>query len=898
MFFVPLVFILKALVPITDQQIYKELMKNNENNTFLKGCVCAQLRTAMDDGLVNQKSALQFIGQRFRLKAELPDWVPDDIITKQLFKELLLVHLEKNVDKFNLLIFMARKLYAFASGECRAESSDSPMNQEILLGGHFYLMVLKEKMLELLRSIKQELERLVKQSPDIFDTTLATVMSRVTKKTVDIGHEMEYMLATGNLRSRSGLGLQQNSGFTIVAEKLNFYRYLSHFRAVHRGAFFTEMRTTTVRKLLPEAWGFLCPVHTPDGTPCGLLNHLAAACQVVTATSSTVSLPRLLVSLGMIPLGDPAVSLPGQRLCVLLDGKLVGEVPLEEVEELALKLRTLKTQGKENVPSTMEIGLVPVVNRGQYPGLYLITGPARMVRPVLNLHTNSTEMIGSFEQVYMNIAVVPEEIIENTTTHLELDEKAMLSAIAQLTPFSDFNQSPRNMYQCQMGKQTMGTPAHSLPYRMDHKLYKIQTPQIPMVRPYAHDHFKIDNYPHGTNAVICVISYTGYDMEDAMILNKASFERGFAHASVYKTELIDLQSLSKDRGGANLQFGVLPEDNTKKTKLENNGFPPIGTYLQEGDAFYSYIDLDAGVSRVCYYKSIEPAYLEQIKLLGDETGELMLQRVYLKLRVNRNPIIGDKFASRHGQKGVCSQKWPVENMPFTESGMFPDIIFNPHGYPSRMTIGMMIETMAGKSAALHGLCHDATPFTFSEDDSAVDYFGRLLKKAGYNYYGTERMYSGVNGREFEADIFFGIVYYQRLRHMVSDKFQVRTTGPIDIVTHQPVKGRKRAGGIRFGEMERDSLLAHGSSFLLQDRLLNCSDRSLSRLCKKCGSLLSPMLVGLSSTTAAANGAVQSRWMCRACSDGGQIEIISVPYVFRYLVAELAAMNIRVELRTT
>jgi DNA-directed RNA polymerase I subunit RPA2 len=240
-------------------------------------------------------------------------------------------------------------------------------------------------------------------------------------------------------------------------------------------------------------------------------------------------------------------------------------------------------------------------------------------------------------------------------------------------------------------------------------------------------------------------------------------------------------------------------------------------------------------------------------------------------------------------------------MPFTESGMVPDIIFNPHGYPSRMTIGMMIETMAGKSAALHGLCHDATPFTFSEDNPAVDYFGKLLLKAGYNYFGNERMYSGLSGREFEADIFFGVVYYQRLRHMVSDKFQVRTTGPIDILTHQPVKGRKRAGGIRFGEMERDSLLAHGSSFLLQDRLLNCSDRSLSHVCKKCGSLLSPMLV--KPATSATGHDIppsndRSRWKCLMCSDGGHIEVVTVPYVFRYLVAELAAMNIRVKIETS
>ncbi|XP_060582666.1 DNA-directed RNA polymerase I subunit RPA2-like [Ruditapes philippinarum] len=263
------------------------------------------------------------------------------------------------------------------------------------------------------------------------------------------------------------------------------------------------------------------------------------------------------------------------------------------------------------------------------------------------------------------------------------------------------------------------------------------------------------------------------------------------------------------------------------------------------------------------------------------------------LRIDRNPIIGDKFASRHGQKGVCSMMYPVENLPFTESGMTPDIIFNPHGYPSRMTIGMMIESMAGKSAASYGHCYDATPFQFSEDDPAIDHFGNMLVKAGYNYHGTERFYSGIDGRELEASIFMGVVYYQRLRHMVSDKFQVRTTGPIDQVTYQPVKGRKKGGGVRFGEMERDALISHGTSFLLQDRLLNCSDKSMAPVCTDCGSLLSVYMEKRAPSTAAASHEKQLQWSCLHCKSC-HIEIVTIPYVFRYLVAELAAMNIKVE----
>ncbi|CAB4021290.1 DNA-directed RNA polymerase I subunit RPA2-like [Paramuricea clavata] len=234
-------------------------------------------------------------------------------------------------------------------------------------------------------------------------------------------------------------------------------------------------------------------------------------------------------------------------------------------------------------------------------------------------------------------------------------------------------------------------------------------------------------------------------------------------------------------------------------------------------------------------------------------------------------------------------------MPFSESGMTPDIIFNPHGFPSRMTIGMMIESMAGKSASMHGLVHDATPFTFSEDNSAIDYFGKMLIEAGYNYFGTERLYSGITGKEFEADIFFGIVYYQRLRHMVSDKYQVRATGPIDSLTHQPVQGRKRQGGIRFGEMERDALLAHGTSFLLQDRLMDCSDRSVGHVCVKCGSLLSPIFDKPASEMAAVASNVTRKWSCKICETSEDIKVLSLPYVFRYLVAELGAMNIKVSL---
>jgi len=234
-----------------------------------------------------------------------------------------------------------------------------------------------------------------------------------------------------------------------------------------------------------------------------------------------------------------------------------------------------------------------------------------------------------------------------------------------------------------------------------------------------------------------------------------------------------------------------------------------------------------------------------------------------------------------------SRLWPAEDMPFTESGMQPDILFNPHGFPSRMTIGMLLESMAGKAGAAHGVPQDGTPFRFNERDKAVDYFGQQLLAAGYAYHGTEPMYSGIYGTEMQVQVFIGVVYYQRLRHMVSDKDQVRSKGPINTLTRQPIHGRKVHGGIRLGEMERDALLAHGTAFILQERLLHCSDEAKTLVCAKCGSLLAPKLCPPDGSGG------RGRSNCLMCDEGkGDVDIITIPYVFQYLTNELAAMNIR------
>uniref|UniRef100_A0A8C9A174 DNA-directed RNA polymerase subunit beta n=1 Tax=Prolemur simus TaxID=1328070 RepID=A0A8C9A174_PROSS len=888
LFFLPLGFALKALVNFSDYQIFQELIKGKEDDSFLRNSVSQMLRIVTEEGCSTQKQVLNYLGECFRVKLNLPDWYPNQQAAEFLFNQCICIHLKSSTEKFYMLCLMTRKLFALAKGECMEDSPDSIVNQEVLTPGQLFLMFLKEKMEAWLVSIKIAFDKKAQKTNVSVNTDN---LMKIFSLGSDLTKPFEYLFATGNLRSKTGLGFLQDSGLCVVADKLNFVRYLSHFRCVHRGADFAKMRTTTVRRLLPESWGFLCPVHTPDGEPCGLMNHLTAVCEVVTQFVYTTPIPALLCNLGVTPV-DGAPHRPySECYPVLLDGVMVGWVDKELAPGIADSLRHFKVLREKRIPPWMEVALVPMTGKASlYPGLFLFTTPCRLVRPVQNLELGKEELIGTMEQIFMNVAIFEDEVIAGVTTHQELFPHSLLSVIANFIPFSDHNQSPRNMYQCQMGKQTMGFPLLTYQDRSDNKLYRLQTPQSPLVRPYMYDYYDMDNYPIGTNAIVAVISYTGYDMEDAMIVNKASWERGFAHGSVYKSEFIDLTEKIK-QGDDSLVFGVKPGDPRILQKLDDDGLPFIGAKLQYGDPYYSYLNLNTGESFVIYYKSKENCVVDNIKVCSNDTGSGRFKCICITMRVPRNPTIGDKFASRHGQKGILSRLWPVEDMPFTESGMVPDILFNPHGFPSRMTIGMLIESMAGKSAALHGLCHDATPFTFSEN-SALEYFGEMLKAAGYNFYGTERMYSGISGLELEADIFIGVVYYQRLRHMVSDKFQVRTTGARDRVTNQPIGGRNVQGGIRFGEMERDALLAHGTSFLLHDRLFNCSDRSVAHVCVKCGSLLSPLLEKPPPSWSAMRN---RKYNCTLCNRSDTIDTVSVPYVFRYFVAELAAMNIKVKL---
>ncbi|KAJ4796363.1 DNA-directed RNA polymerase subunit beta [Rhynchospora pubera] len=944
-FLLPVGIVLKALIDTNDREIYASLTSfYSEKYKREKGVVGTQLigeraqiilDEAKDHELFTRDQCLKHIGEYFQAAMDGFERDSYEVVAEAVLKNYIFVHLTNNHDKFNMLIFMLQKLYALVDQTASPDNADALQNQEVLMPGHLIAVYLKEKIQAWLNDVRYLLNAEIEKSASFDLGNVKDVKKIVCAKSASIGRFIESLIRTGKLNCKSSLDLPQRDGMTVQAERLNYYRFLSHFRAVHRGTSFTKMRVTTVRKLLPESWGFLCPVHTPDGTPCGLLNHMTAVCRVSSFYNSDgklkdlmrmkMSILTLLASLGMTPIA-PRIERAGppEVFTVLLDGCVVGTISSHAIENAVEHIRRLKLS-ESGIPEDLEVGYVPSSLGGAYPGLYLFTNPSRFLRPVRNLSCSSDgsdgiELIAPFEQAFMEIRC-PDggdggRKESCPATHEEIHPTSILSVVANLTPWSDHNQSPRNMYQCQMAKQTMGFSAQALKHRSDIKGYHLQTPQTPIVRTATYSKYCMDEFPTGTNAIVAVLAYTGYDMEDAMILNKSSVDRGLCRGHIYQTDTVDLVNNSekrKDLKGIEI-FSRSVVDRKNWSSIDSDGLPYIAQKVQPENAFYSIHNTLNGTTREVKLKSTEPMIIDYVAVDGTKTKNA-IQTVRIRERKIRNPIIGDKFSSRHGQKGVCSQLWPDVDMPFSAvTGMRPDLIINPHAFPSRMTIAMLLESIAAKGGSLEGKFIDATPFSSSvekddeskgekkKSDSVIDELGPILTAKGFNYHGTEVMYSGVFGIEMTCEIFIGPVYYQRLRHMVSDKYQVRSTGNVDRITRQPVGGRKRGGGIRFGEMERDSLIAHGAAYLLHDRVHSCSDYHIAEVCSSCGSILTISTVPPKKVSREMLGLpkfrvpVQKTFMCLLCKSSRGIETVAMPYVYRYLAVELAAMNIKMDLR--
>lgn len=482
-----------------------------------------------------------------------------------------------------------------------------------------------------------------------------------------------------------------------------------------------------------------------------------------------------------------------------------------------------------------------------------------------------------------------------TWTHCEIHPSMILGICASIIPFPDHNQSPRNTYQSAMGKQAMGVFLTNYNVRMDTMANILYYPQKPLATTRSMEYLKFRELPAGQNAIVAILCYSGYNQEDSMIMNQSSIDRGLFRSLFFRSYLDQerrigmsvVEEFEKPTRADTLRlkhgtYDKLDEDGLAIPGVRVSGediiigktapIPPDTEELGQRTKFHTKRDASTPL------RSTESGIVDQVLLTTNQEG---LRFVKVRMRTTKVPQIGDKFASRHGQKGTIGITYRHEDMPFTAEGLVPDLIINPHAIPSRMTVAHLIECLLSKVSALSGLEGDATPFT----EVTVDAVSKLLREHGYQSRGFEIMYNGHTGKKLTAQVFFGPTYYQRLRHMVDDKIHARARGPVQILTRQPVEGRSRDGGLRFGEMERDCMIAHGAAAFMKERLMEASDAFRVHICGVCG--LMTVIANLK----------KNQFECRSCQNKTKIYQVHIPYAAKLLFQELMSMNIAPRLYT-
>ncbi len=796
---------------------------------------------------------------------------------------------ENRKDKALFLGEMACRVVELKLGRRRTDDKDHFKNKRLRLAGLLLADLFRVAFRNLCRDVKYQLERIGVKGSII--TVSAAVRPGI------IAERLQHALATGNW----GKG---RVGITQLLDRTNHISTLSHLRRL-QSPLSRSQPNFEARDLHPTHWGRLCPNETPEGSNCGLVKNLALSASISVGVNPE-KISQILYSMGITPAYESNETLKLSGAKVFVDGNIIGYC--DSPEGLTREFRERRRRGE--ISTEVNIAYFSSV-QGRREEIYVNCDEGRVRRPLIivdgGVPTLQQEQIDkvvssewSWEDLVKNgivefmdaeeeenayIAVSGREVaLEHT--HLEIATYTILGICATTIPYAEHNQSPRNSYQAAMAKQALGVYATNFQQRVDSRSHILHYPQIPTVETGLMDVLGFKLRPSGQNCVVAVLSFEGYNMEDALIFSKASIERGLARSTfcrIYEAEC------RQYLGGLRDRF-LIPEPGMRGYRGEQY------YRLLEPDGI---ISLEARVSGgdVLIGRTSPPRFLEEYKefevrgpsmrdtsvdmrpsekgtvdsVFITESGEGS-KLVKVKVRDERVPELGDKFASRHGQKGVIGLIVPQEDMPFTEDGIVPDIIVNPHAIPSRMTIGHFIESIAGKVAAMRGLPVDGTPFSNEEPKD----IRKALVRLGLSHTGREVFYNGITGEKFVADIFVGVVYYQKLHHMVADKIHARARGQVQMLTRQPTEGRARGGGLRFGEMERDCLIGHGAAMLLRDRLLEESDKYTLYICENCGYI-------------AYYDMRRRRYLCRLCGEKARIAPVVVSYAFKLLLQELMSL---------
>ena len=809
----------------------------------------------------------------------------------------LLPHLGKNQDnrkeKSQFLGEAACKLIELKLGWVNPDDKDHYGNKVIKFAGQMLADLFRTAFRNLVRDMKYQLER-SGQKRGINAVAAAIRPGIVTDK-------LNNALATGNWgRGRVGV--------TQLLDRTNYLSTISHLRRVQSPLSRTQPNFEA-RDLHPTHFGRICPSETPEGSNCGLVKNLALSA-IISVNASSEEIIEKLYDLGVTYFLDAKIELKRDGTRVFVDGKLIGYA--KDGQKLAESLREMRRHSK--IHPHVGISMHQPNIKGATKRLYVNCNAGRVLRPLIITKDNKSlltqdlvekvkkrflswsdlirtgiiELIDANEEENCYIAIDQEKIKKHT--HMEVFSSAILGAGASIIPYPEHNQSPRNTYQSAMAKQSLGFSTPLMNTSTYVRQHLMLYPQVPIVTTKAMGLLGLEERPAGQNCVVAVLPFDGYNIEDAIVLSKSSVERGLGRTFFYRIYEAEAKQYP---GGMRDKFEIPnAEENIRGFKGEK-----VYRLLEEDGVIAAESNVKGG--DILIGKTSPPRFMEEYKefetkgpyrrdtsvgMRPSESGVIdtvvMTQsheggRMYkVRVRDMRLPEIGDKFASRHGQKGVLGLLANNEDLPYTSEGIVPDVLINPHAFPSRMTVGMFMESITGKAAAMRGTQFDGSAFVGEK----IDAVKKVLGSAGFKYSGKEIMYDGRTGRAFPAEVFVGVVYYQKLHHMVADKIHARARGQVQMLTKQPTEGRARGGGLRFGEMERDCLIAYGASMILKDRLLEESDKTEIYVCERCGLV-------------AYHDMKQRKYVCRVCGDKARVSSISIAYAFKLLLQEMMSLNI-------
>ncbi|CAI4065102.1 hypothetical protein SUVZ_08G2360 [Saccharomyces uvarum] len=892
---IPIAVVLKACGILSDLEIMQLVCGNDSSYQDL---FAVNLEESSKLDIYTQQQALEYIGAKVKTMRRQKLSILQEGI--EAIATTVIAHLTVEAldfrEKALYIAMMTRRVVMAMYNPKMIDDRDYVGNKRLELAGQLISLLFEDLFKKFNNDFKLSIDKVLKKPNRAMEYD-ALLSINVHSNNITSG--LNRAISTGNWSLKRFK--MERAGVTHVLSRLSYISALGMMTRIS-SQFEKSRKVSGPRALQPSQFGMLCTADTPEGEACGLVKNLALMTHITTDDEEE-PIKKLCFVLGVedITLIDSA-SLH-LNYGVYLNGTLIGSIrfPIKFVTQF----RNLRRTGKVSE-------FISIYSNSHQMAVHIATDGGRICRPLIIVSDGQSLVkdthlrqlldgeidfddflkLGLVEYLDVNeendsyIALYEKDVIPSMT-HLEIEPFTILGAVAGLIPYPHHNQSPRNTYQCAMGKQAIGAIAYNQFKRIDTLLYLMTYPQQPMVKTKTIELIDYDKLPAGQNATVAVMSYSGYDIEDALVLNKSSIDRGFGRCETRRKTTTVLKRYANHT--QDIIGGMRVDENGEPIwqhqSLGPDGLGEVGMRVKSGQIYINKsvptnstdspnpnnVNVQTQYRETpVIYRGPEPSHIDQVMMSVSDNDQALIK---VLLRQSRRPELGDKFSSRHGQKGVCGIIVKQEDMPFNDQGIVPDIIMNPHGFPSRMTVGKMIELISGKAGVMNGTLEYGTCF----GGSKLDEMSKILVDQGFSYSGKDMLYSGITGECLQAYIFFGPIYYQKLKHMVLDKMHARARGPRAVLTRQPTEGRSRDGGLRLGEMERDCVIAYGASQLLLERLMISSDAFEVDVCDKCG------LMGYSG------------W-CTTCKSAENIIKMTIPYAAKLLFQELLSMNIAPRLR--